>query len=101
MSEVLMQDETCVLLNPLDQVLQPILLVASIHEFSKLFSAGIFHIHQRKFLGMAAHITVKGVGLCLRPLDDLAGEDLSLLLLVLEPLLFLKCLFVSVVHIIF
>ena len=100
-SQVLGKDEPGVLLNPLDEVVQPVVFVASIREFTKLFSAGIFHVHQREFLGIAAGPSVVGVGVAIRTLGDLTGEELSLLLLVRAPLLFLKCLFVSLVHIIF
>jgi hypothetical protein len=50
---------------------------------------------------MVADTSTIGVGVVSRLLGDLASEDLPLLLLGLKPLLFLKCLFVSFVHIIF
>jgi hypothetical protein len=80
-SEVLIQDEACVLLNSLDEVLQPIAFAGSILVFSKLFSAGSFHVRQRKFLGMVADTSTIGVGVVSRLLGDLTGEDLPLLLL--------------------
>lgn len=80
--EVLGENEPCVLLNSLDEVVQSVLLVASIREFSKLFSAGVFHVHQRKFLAIDAGTSVVSMGVTVGPLGDLAGEELPLLLLV-------------------